>query len=178
MPGQRLQWIATNRKAFFAFSFHLSVYIIVIVLALATLLLFHTENFGSHRWFPFPSTFLFLHQTRGTSKDRRPTPPDQTNDKRKMKEETRVKGTYFVEEKFDVDKDLIAPVPFFWGGGNEGSRGMASHLDHRVEEYRQGLVKVVQVCPCEISYDRTLVQILIGRLFFETTCVVLNSEPL
>ena len=48
----------------------------------------------------------------------------------------------------DVGKDFILPVPFFWGGGAEGTRGMASHLDHRVEDYQQDLVKIVQVRSC------------------------------
>lgn len=38
-----------------------------------------------------------------------------------------------------------ARIPFFGNGNTESMRGVASHLDHRVDEYRQELVKVMQV---------------------------------
>lgn len=38
-----------------------------------------------------------------------------------------------------------ARIPFFGNGNAESMRGVASHLDHRVDEYRQELVKVMQV---------------------------------
>ena len=39
----------------------------------------------------------------------------------------------------------VSRIPFFGNGDTESMRGVASHLDHRVEEYRQELVKVMQV---------------------------------
>ncbi|CAM9428909.1 unnamed protein product, partial [Laminaria digitata] len=41
--------------------------------------------------------------------------------------------------------DTQAPrIPFFGNGNTESMRGAASHLDHRVDQYRQELVKVMQ----------------------------------
>lgn len=37
-------------------------------------------------------------------------------------------------------------IPFFGSQDAASTRQMASHLDHRIEEYKQDLVKVVQVC--------------------------------
>lgn len=56
------------------------------------------------------------------------------------------------------DRQAQARIPFFGNGNAESMRGVASHLDHRVDEYRQELVKVMQV------RDRSAVRFLaLGR---------------
>lgn len=45
------------------------------------------------------------------------------------------------------DQHQIAKrIPFFGSQDADSTRQIASHLDHRIEEYKQDLVNVVQVC--------------------------------
>lgn len=61
-------------------------------------------------------------------------------------------GTMGVDEELfsantraNPGKDHVAPVPFFGRQDALSAKRMASHLEHRVEEYRQNLVGVMQV---------------------------------